>query len=157
MSRYTIRRTGLAIALSLIVLIIGLSLAWFGGYGYLPLDPHLVVPTTIILFIAILILSVTTMMAGTSFIARQNSSTIPKSPMDNILSRGIRDSISGVERIVKAPPDVSIRDILVRDWTFRKKVSTNWYVVDENGNDVTDWPICNWEGIAVIRFDDYLG
>jgi len=134
-SRHTIRRTGLAIALSLIVLIIGLSLAWLGGYGYLPLDPHLVVPTTIILFFATLLLSVTTMMAGTSFIARQNISTIPKSPMDNVLSRGIRDSMSGIERIVQAPPDVSIREILVRDWSFQKRVSHNWYVIDENGND----------------------
>jgi len=71
------------------------------------------------------------------------------------VSRVIRDSESGTELIVKTDPYATIREVLEEDWPFKKKKSKDWYLVDEKGNDVTDWPISNWDGIAEIRFSDY--
>ena len=58
--------------------------------------------------------------------------------------------------MIQADANVSIREIFEDKWPFQKKVLSDWYIVDENGNDVTDWPISNWEGTAVIYFSNYL-
>jgi len=91
-------------------------------------------------------------MASTSFIARQKTSLIPESPKDGILSRVIRDSVTGAETIIQANENSSMREVLEDDWPFKMKESDDWYLVDASGNDVTNWPISNWDGIAVIHF-----
>jgi hypothetical protein len=138
----------------LVVLIIGFVIAWLGGHGYLPLEPQFVVGATLILFTVVFCLAVTTMMAGTSFIARQKYSTLPDSPEDGILSRVIRDSESGAEAIVHVHPNSSICEVLESNWPFKKKKSSDWYVVDKNTNDVTNWPVSNWDGTATVRYRD---
>jgi hypothetical protein len=70
------------------------------------------------------------------------------------VSRVVRDTESGIEKIIRAHPSKTIRHILEKDWPFPKKKSRRWYLVDEVGNDVTDRPISDWEGIANIQFED---
>lgn len=70
------------------------------------------------------------------------------------VSRVVRDTESGIEKIIRADPNITIRHILEKDWTFPKKKSSRWYLVDEVGNDITDRPISDWDGIAVIHFED---
>ncbi|MFW9768662.1 MAG: hypothetical protein ACFFF9_17210 [Candidatus Thorarchaeota archaeon] len=71
-----------------------------------------------------------------------------------IVSRVVRDSERGTELIVKADPYATIRETLEDDWPFKKKKSSRWYLLDERGNDVTDRPISDWDGIAVIYFEE---
>lgn len=156
MSRHSVRCTGLVFGFGIIVLIIGLTLAWLGGHDYLPLNPQLGVEVTLLLVCVIFCLSYTTLMAEASVTEEQNLSTIPKERKDDFTSRVIRNSISGEETLIQADANVSIREIFEDKWPFQKKVLSDWYIVDENGNDVTDWPISNWEGTAVIYFSDYL-
>ena len=73
---------------------------------------------------------------------------------DGVLNRVVRDDESGAEFIIRAQPDASIREILERNWPFRQKKSRRWYLKDQIGNDVTDRPISDWDGIAVIHFED---
>ncbi|MFW9793374.1 MAG: hypothetical protein ACFFEE_03650 [Candidatus Thorarchaeota archaeon] len=145
------RRSGIIIGFGIIILISGFAIAWLGGYGYLPLDPSFVVGASIVLFFITLILSSSTMMASTSFIARQNTSAVPDSPKNGILNRVIRDTVTGEEIIIRAHPSSSASEVLRDDWPFKTKRSDNWYLVDEDGNDVTNWPISNWDGIAIIH------
>ena len=152
MSKRTFRRTGIVIVSAFFVLIVGFSIAWLSGYGYLPFLPQTVVMLTIVVFCFTMMLSATTSMAGTSFIARQRIARLPDSPEDDIMSRVIRDSRSGVETILQAHPNSSIREVLEDYWPFEKKATGEWYLIDEGGNDVSNWPISNWEGIAVIHY-----
>jgi hypothetical protein len=153
-SRKTTRRIAGVIGLGLVVLIIGFSLAWLGGYGYLPLNPHFMVVATILLFLVTLLFSGTTMMTGTSFIARENISTIPVDRRDGFLSRLVRDQVSRKEIIIDGHENTSIREILKDSWPFDQKMDSEWYITDEKGNDVTNWPISNWDGIAHIHFKE---
>ncbi|MFW9805814.1 MAG: hypothetical protein ACFFFK_03725 [Candidatus Thorarchaeota archaeon] len=152
MSRRIGRRTGSMCVLAIIVLGIGLVIAWLSGFGYLPFLPQTVVMLTMIAFCLMMLLSTTTAMAGTDYIARQNRSTIPEAPMDEICSRVIRDFQSGEEKIVRGHPNSSIQELLEDHWPFNGKVRGEWYVTDERGNDITNWPLSNWEGIATIRY-----
>ena len=152
MSRRTVRRTGIVVVSAIIVLGVGFTIAWLSGYGILPFVPQTVVMLTMIAFCLTMMLSASTMMAGTSFIARQKLARLPDSPEDDIMSRVIRDSRNGVEVILQAHPNSSIHEVLEEDWPFEKKASGEWYLIDESGNDVTNWPISNWEGIAVIHY-----
>ena len=108
MSSRAARRTGIVIGIGIFILIGGFAIAWLGGYGYLPLNPQLVVGVTIALFCLTLMFSSTTMMASTSFIARQKTSLVPDSPKDDILSRVIRDAVTGEEAIIHAHPSSSV-------------------------------------------------
>jgi hypothetical protein len=153
-SRKIGRRTGSICVLAIIVLGGGLGIAWLSGFGYLPFLPQTVVMLTMIAFCLMMLLSTTAAMAGTDFIARQNRSTIPDAPKDEICSRVICDSQSGEERIVRGHPNSSIQEILEDDWPFSRKARGEWYVTDERGNDITNWPISNWEGIATIRYPE---
>ncbi len=147
-------RTCRVLVFGLVVLIVGFAIAWLGGHGYISIQPQFVTGVTLILFSIVFCLAVTTMMAGTSFIARQNRSTIPDSPKEGVMSRVIRNPDTGTEKIIQAHPNSSIREILEDDWPFSRKKSGYWYVVDARGNDVTNWPISNWDGVAIIRFRD---
>jgi len=73
---------------------------------------------------------------------------------DGVLNRVVRDDESGAEFIIRAQPDTSIREILESDWPFKQKKSRRWYLMDQVGNDVTDRPISDWDGIAIIHFED---
>ena len=115
MSRSTIRRTGKVVGGAIIVLIVGFSIAWLSGYGYLPFIPQTVVMLTMVVFCLTMMLSATTMMAGTSFIARQRITRLPDSPYDYMMSRVIRDSTSGKETIIQAHPNTSIREVIEND------------------------------------------
>ena len=152
MSNQAACRTGKVLVFGLSVLIIGFGITWLAGHGYLSLQPQIVAGATLVLFSIIFCLSVTTMMAGTDFIARQKIARLPDSPDDDIVSRVIRDSRNGLETIIQAHPNTSIREALEDDWPFEKKKSSDWYLVDEKGNDVTNWPISHWDGIAVSHY-----
>jgi hypothetical protein len=147
-------RTCRVFVFGLVVLIVGLVVAWLGGHGHLPINPQFVTGVTLILFSIVFCLAVTTMMAGTSFIARQKHLAIPESPKEGVMSRVIRDPDTGAEMVIRAHPNSSIREVLEDDWPFSRTKSGYWYVVDARGNDVTNWPISNWDGVAIIRFRD---
>lgn len=115
MTKRTSRRAGKVIASALLVLIVGFSIAWLSGHGFLPFLPQTVIMLTMVVFCLTMMLSVSTTMAGTSFIARQRIARLPDSPDDYIMSRVIRDSRSGVETIVQAHPNSSIREVLEDD------------------------------------------
>ncbi|MFW9786738.1 MAG: hypothetical protein ACFFE1_03625 [Candidatus Thorarchaeota archaeon] len=150
----TMRTSCMAVALGLIVLIVGFIVAWLSGHGYLPFLPQTVVMLTMIFFCLTMLLSTTSAMAGTDYIVRQDLSSIPDTPPDDVFSRVIRDSVSGEERIIQAHPNSSIHEVLRDDWPFRKKISDDWYLIDEDGNDITNWPISNWDGVAILRYRD---
>jgi hypothetical protein len=140
--------------LAIIVLGVGFSISWLSGYGYLPFLPQTVVMLTMVVFCLTMMLSVTTTMAGTGFIARQDHSTVPGTPRGDVLSRVVRNTTDAEERIFQAHPNSSIREVLEEDWPFKHRPTNEWYLIDENGNDVTDWPISNWEGVATLRYRD---
>ena len=154
MSKRTFRRVGKVILSAFFILIIGFSIAWLSGYGFLPFMPQTVIMLTMVVFCFTMLISATTSMAGTSYIAMQRMARLPDSPDDDIMSRVIRDSRSGVETIVQAQPNSTIREVLEDDWPFEKNAAGEWYLVDERGNDVSNWPISNWDGIVVIRFEE---
>jgi hypothetical protein len=154
MSQQTTRRTANVCVFAIIVLGVGLAIAWLSGYGYLPFLPQTVIMLTMIAFCLMMLLSTTTVMAGTDFIARQNHSTIPEATEEDICSRVIRDSESGEDRIIKGHPNSSIEEILENHWPFKRKVKGEWYLTDERGNDVTNWPLSNWEGIATLKYSE---
>ena len=137
---------------AVIVLGVGLTIGWFSGSGYLPFLPETVVMLTMIAFCLMMLLSTTTAMASTDYIARQNHSILPEAMEDDTCSRVIRDSQSGEEKIIKGHPNTSIQEIFEDYWPFREKARSEWYVTDEKGNDITSWPMSNWEGIATIRY-----
>jgi hypothetical protein len=153
-SRKTIRRTANVCVLAIIVLGAGLVIAWLSGHGYLSFLPQTVVMFTMIAFCIMMLLSTTTAMAGTNFIARQNLSGIPEATEDDICSRVIRDSESGEEKIIKGHPNSSIQEVLEEHWPFKREARGEWYLTDERGNDVTKWPLSNWEGIATLRYSE---
>ena len=154
MSRRTWRRAISVIATSCFVLVVGLSIAWLSGYGPLPFVPQTVIMVTMIAFCLTMLLSVTTAMAGTDFISRQKRSIVPEAPKDDIVSRVVFNAESGEERLIQGHPNSSMRELLEDDWPFRKRISKDWYLVDQNGNDVTNWPVSNWDGIATLRYRD---
>lgn len=143
-------------ALSVIVLVVGFIIADMSGSGYLPFLPQSVILFTMVAFCLICLLANTTVAAEAADFDRQKLTLLPKAKDGDVLSRVVRHSITGEEVIVHGHPNSTIQEILKNKWPFEMKQSKNWYLVDEDGNDVTSWPISNWDGVAVIYFRDIL-
>lgn len=65
--------------------------------------------------------------------------------------------VSGQEKeyLVQGKGETSIKHILSSDWPFDEyEHSSVWYVVDEQGNDITNQPLSSIDGTASVIFED---
>ncbi len=71
----------------------------------------------------------------------------------SILKRVIREPETGQEIIVSGRADTTFREALRRGWAFRGlSEDSEWIVVDDRGNDISDRPLSEYDGIAEIAF-----
>ncbi|TFG96657.1 hypothetical protein E4H12_10555 [Candidatus Thorarchaeota archaeon] len=65
--------------------------------------------------------------------------------------------IAGIPKdyFIKGAGGASIKKVLHDDWPFKEiDHNSNWHVVDELGNDVTNDPISSLDGIAIVVIDE---
>ncbi len=135
----------------LIVLAVGLSLAYLGGHHVLPLDPRVVVPATFVLFLSAMCLAVNTMLAGTSFVTRMPFIEQPDTPDSDVVVRVVRLEGHQREYLIRGPPSATVREVLVAQWPFPEEMPGQWGVVDEDGQDVGNSPMSQVGGIMSVR------
>jgi hypothetical protein len=141
-------------SLGIIVLSAGLVIAYLGAYDYLQVDLNVIIPITLIVFALFVCGAASSMMAGTSFIANMPFPRQPKSPEEGILKRLVKNRESGKEYIISGSRENTYRDALLHDWPFlNQDHKTNWYIVDEYGNDITDKFLFEYDSIAEIVFE----
>jgi hypothetical protein len=154
MSKYGLKLTKRICSLGLIVLIAGLTTAFLGAYHFLPLDPNVIIPATLLILIFLGCLAGSSTISGTSFITRIPFLQQPSDPEDGIFKRLIKDKETGEECIIQGTKESTYREVLVDLWPFsdRKKTS-HWYVTDHQGNNITDKLLSEYDSIVEIVFE----
>lgn len=134
----------------LIVLMLGVTLSYFGGYGIIPVDPAWLIPITLGLVLLLLCFLASSFAGG--YLAHQPADKMVVGSVD-LISRVIVDPEKGQERIFAGPEDATVREALEFAWPFRKRSpSSSWRVLDKKQNDVTDLLMLEVEGVLTIVF-----
>ncbi|MHA1480096.1 MAG: hypothetical protein ACTSQZ_01560 [Candidatus Thorarchaeota archaeon] len=73
-------------------------------------------------------------------------------PLDpTFIQRVIIGELIGQEVIVSGPPEMTYRDACLDDWQFKLiQRGSEWIIVDERKNDITNTPLASYHGIAKI-------
>ncbi len=70
-------------------------------------------------------------------------------------SRAIRDGPGGREVLVHGTGLDTFREACLSDWSFTSlSPDDSWIVEDEQGNDITTYPLSSFDGIATLTTDD---
>ena len=73
----------------------------------------------------------------------------PRDP--SVMQRVIMGGLIGQEVIVSGPPEMTYRDACLDDWQFKLiQRGSEWIIVDERRNDITNTPLASYHGIAKI-------
>ena len=139
----------IAAALIPVILVIGLTVSWFAGHGFIPLDVNITLPLTLVGVMLALCFLMGTI---TSIDAWRRT---PKFVAADSYSRVVRDPSTGREYIVAGTSEMTLRDALLFEWLFEsRRKDSEWYALDEHGTDVSERPIADFEGIIVMEFRD---
>jgi hypothetical protein len=139
----------IAAALIPIILVIGLSASWLGGYGLIPIDANITMPLT---FVAI-ILAICFLMGSIS--STDTWRKTPKYVTVDSHSRVVKDPATDQEYIVTGTGEMTVRDALLFDWFFKdRNRNSEWYALNEDGTDVSEKMIADFEGTIIVEFRD---
>ena len=134
---------------AVLILIGGFTVAYLGGLGYLPIDPWIAVPATLVIVFLLTCMLPFAMSSSSSFYMNRGAVAQPKSPDNNSINRVLRDLSIEREYLLRGTRGMTIRDALLSEWPFSgRDPLSNWQVVDELGNDVTDKLLSDLDGIA---------
>ena len=77
--------------------------------------------------------------------------TVHRARDPTVIQRVIMGGIIGQEVIVSGPPEMTYRDACLDDWQFKLiQRGSEWIIVDERKNDITNTPLASYHGIAKI-------
>ena len=69
--------------------------------------------------------------------------------------RTVKLASENKDYFIRGKEDTSIKKALLDDWPFSEQdPDSNWHVVDELGNDVTNNPLSSLDGIATIIIEE---
>lgn len=149
------RKLGIRICgLDIIILLLGLTIANLGSNNIIPVEPGITTQATFAIFILLgLAASASFLVAGNpsiSYIPAQQ----PKSPEYGVIKRFIKDKITGKEYIISGPKECTYREALIRNWPIpSRNRNSQWVIVDEFGNDITERFLSEYDSVAEIIFN----
>jgi hypothetical protein len=136
-----------------IILCGGLILAFLGAWNYIPVDPMIVVPVTLVLVIALGCAGSASMASGMSGISHKPFIIQPDTPDSSIWKRVVRDGPSGESYIITGTEKTTYKEALLNNWPFNKRdKNSKWHVDDDKGNDITYRFLSEIDCIADIVF-----
>ncbi|MHA1907535.1 MAG: hypothetical protein ACW98Y_09600 [Candidatus Thorarchaeota archaeon] len=69
------------------------------------------------------------------------------------ISRVVGEPTSGEEHIINGKPEWTYRNTLLSDWPFKSiPRSSEWFVKDERGNDISNTPLGQYNSIASLEY-----
>ncbi|MFO7837634.1 MAG: hypothetical protein R6V83_13410 [Candidatus Thorarchaeota archaeon] len=68
------------------------------------------------------------------------------------LHRVVIDNLTGEEKVISGSQDVTFRSAAQKNWPFERiDKKSNWVIVDERGNDITDKKLSDYHEITRIQ------
>lgn len=139
--------------IAFIILIGGITIAFLGAWNILPVDPMFIVPATLFLIIVLGCAGSTSMASGMSALVHRPFTSQPNTPDSSIWKRVVRESLTGESHIITGSEKTTYQEALLTSWPFKNRDKhSNWIVIDDRNNDITNRFLSEVDCVAEIVF-----
>lgn len=150
--RYFVKAAGIVAILAFASLFSAAGLLWLAGQGLLPFDVALPAQALLTVWILLLVVSTVLMFFDLANVTPRHRDQQPYQPPDDEVARAL--VYGDYECFIYGKPGQTLREVLLNDWPLDESLKKrNWYVVDSQGNDVTDRTFLKFDGTVQFRVD----
>ena len=140
--------------LSFVVLFGAIIIAFMNNFVPIPWNPLLLIGNALLIWIILMLLGAGMIWFDTSWMTPLHRVQQPSDPDRSTVVRVFICEATEKEYFVYGELDETVRKAVETDWPFEGKLrGTNWRVLDNRGNDVTDKMYLEVEGTLKVVFD----